>query len=257
MFAQPAFTLFRSLVPILLLFLMAGPPAHAQQKVDLELILMVDGSGSVDENEFILQRLGYAQALRNPRVLSAIRNGPLGRIALSYVEWSGPNLKVPIVPWMVVSDAAAIMKISQLLEKTPRQLYGGGTAIGDAILYGAGSIQSNAFDGTRRVIDVSGDGPDRDGLPAVFGRDKAVAQGITVNGLPIVNEFPGLDVFYLDNVIGGPGAFSIPAKTFKDFNSAILTKLIREISGLQRPPLRRHASRGGRAPAAASQSVRP
>ncbi|MDH3242570.1 MAG: DUF1194 domain-containing protein, partial [Alphaproteobacteria bacterium] len=92
MFAQPFFALFRALTPILLILVVAAAPAHAQEKVDLELILMVDGSGSVDENEFILQRLGYAQALRNPRVLSAIRNGPLGRIALSYVEWSGPDL---------------------------------------------------------------------------------------------------------------------------------------------------------------------
>lgn len=206
-------------------------PAAAQQKVDLELILMVDGSGSVDDDEFVLQRLGYAQALRNPRVMSAIRNGPLGRIALSYVEWSGPQLKVPIVPWTVLSDKASIEAVAKQLEKQPRMLYGGGTAIGDAILYGARSIESNAFDGKRRVVDLSGDGPDRDGLPAAFGRDEAVAKGITVNGLPILGEFSGLDVFFLDNVIGGPGAFSIPARTFKDFDSAVLTKLIREIAG--------------------------
>jgi hypothetical protein len=232
-------------------------PAHAQEKVDLELILMVDGSGSVDDNEFILQRVGYAQALRNPRVLSAIRNGPLGRIALSYVEWSGPELKVPIVPWMVVSDAAAIEKVATLLEKTPRQLYGGGTAVGDAILYGARSIQTNAFAGTRRVIDLSGDGPDRNGLPAIFGRDRAVAAGITVNGLPIMGEFPGLDVFFLDNVIGGPGAFSIPAKSFKDFNAAILTKLIREISGLETLPHLRHPRHAGRVVSGPPNSSRP
>ncbi len=232
-------------------------PAHAQEKVDLELILMVDGSGSVDDDEFILQRLGYAQALRNPRVLSAIRNGPLGRIALAYVEWSGPDLKVPIVPWMVVKDAASIEKVAKLLEKTPRQLFGGGTAIGDAILYGARSIQANAFDGKRRVIDLSGDGPDRNGLPAVFGRDRAVAAGITVNGLPIIGEFGGLDVFFLDNVIGGPGAFSIPAKTFKDVNAAVLTKLIREISDLETQPHRRHARRTVRAVPRPSESSLP
>lgn len=206
-------------------------PAAAQQKVDLELILMVDASGSIDDDEFVLQRLGYAQALRNPRVMSAIRSGPLGRIALSYVEWSGPDLKVPIVPWTVLSDEASIERVAKRLEKEPRMLYGGGTAVGDAILYGAWSLSHNAFDGTRRVIDLSGDGPDRNGLPAAFGRDKAVAEGITVNGLPILGEFAGLDVFFLDNVIGGPGAFSIPARTFKDFDSAVLTKLIREVAG--------------------------
>ncbi|MDH3239964.1 MAG: DUF1194 domain-containing protein, partial [Alphaproteobacteria bacterium] len=123
--------------------------------------------------------------------------------------------------------------------------------------YGARSIQANAFDGKRRVIDLSGDGPDRNGLPAVFGRDRAVAAGITVNGLPIIGEFAGLDVFFLDNVIGGPGAFSIPAKTFKDFNAAILTKLIREISGLDEPPPRRHARGAGQAASTASMPAHP
>lgn len=207
-------------------------PAAAQEKVDLELVLMVDGSGSVDDNEFLLQRLGYARALKNPRVLSAIRNGPLGRIALAYVEWSGPELHVPIVDWTVLSDEASVLAFAKRLEDHPRELYGGGTAVGNAILYGARTILNNAFEGTRRVIDISGDGPDKDGLPAVFGRDRAVAAGITVNGLPILDSFYGLDVFYLDNVIGGPGAFSIPARTFKDFNAAVLTKLIREISGI-------------------------
>jgi len=221
------------------LALLAAPVA-AQQKVDLELILMVDGSGSVDDDELLLQRLGYAQALRNPRVISAIGSGPLGRIAIAYVEWSGAVLKVPIVPWTVLSDRASIEAVARRLEKEPRVLYGGGTAIGNAILYGARSLDSNAFDGKRWVVDLSGDGPDRDGLPAIFGRDQAVAQGITVNGLPILGEFAGLNIFFLDNVIGGPGAFSIPARTFKDFNSAVLTKLIREIAGrMEAEPVQR------------------
>ena len=248
--------MFLSLVAraLLLLVVILSPlleaPAAAQQKVDLELILMVDGSGSVDDDEYLLQRLGYARALRNPRVISAIRNGPLGRIAIAYVEWSGPDLKVPIVPWTVLSDKASIEAVAKRLEKEPRVLYGGGTAIGDAILYGARSLAANAFEGKRRVIDLSGDGPDRDGLPAIFGRDQAVARGLTVNGLPILGEFPGLDVFFLDNVIGGPGAFSIPARTFKDFNSAVLTKLIREIAGRTGAgPVQRAA---GGPPAAAS-----
>ena len=248
----------RRVVPFLLMFvftpLLAAPlaarqaaaqegPAQraaAQQKVDLELILMVDGSGSVDDDEYILQRLGYAQALRNPRVIAAIGSGPLGRIALSYVEWSGADLKVPIVPWTVLSDRASIEAVATRLEKEPRMLYGGSTAVGDAILYGARSLDTNGFEGKRRVIDLSGDGPDRDGLPAAFGRDQAVAKGITVNGLPILGQFADLDVFFLDNVIGGPGAFSIPAKTFKDFKSAVLTKLIREIAWHRGvPPLQR------------------
>lgn len=207
------------------------PQARAQEKVDLELILMVDGSGSIDDDEFILQRMGYAKAFRNHRVASAIRNGPLGKIAVAYVEWTGPFLQVPIIDWVVLHDQASIEAFSTQLEVGPRELFSGGTAVGNAILYGAQSIKANKFLGTRRVIDVSGDGPTNRGFPAALARDQAVAQGCTVNGLPILTNYPGLDVFFLDNVIGGPGAFSIPAKTFKDFNSAILTKLIREIAG--------------------------
>jgi hypothetical protein len=235
----PAPTLIRH--PFLFLalaaFLALSAPiqAMAQQKVDLELILMADGSGSVDDDEFTLQRHGYARALRNPRVLSAVRNGPLGRIAVSYVEWGGHFLKSVIVPWTVVKSAVDMEVVAQELESHPREIYGGGTAVGSAIIYGAESILNNQFKGTRRVIDLSGDGPDKDGIPAAVGRDQAVAQGVTINGLPILGTYAGLDIFFLDNVIGGPGAFSIPARNFKDFYSAILTKLIREIAGIQNP----------------------
>lgn len=207
-------------------------PAFSQERVDLELILMADGSGSVDREEFFLQRRGYARALRQPRVLNAIKGGALGRIALTYVEWSGHALHVPIVQWRMIRSAADVEAFAQELERQPRALEGGGTAVGSAILYGIQSINNNAFKGTRRVIDLSGDGPDKDGVAASYGRDQAVAQGITVNGLPILSpQRPGLDIFFMDNVIGGPGAFSIPARGFKDFYSAILTKLIREIAG--------------------------
>ncbi|MEE8140834.1 MAG: DUF1194 domain-containing protein, partial [Alphaproteobacteria bacterium] len=121
------------------------------------------------------------------------------------------------------------------LEIGPRELYTGGTAVGNAILYGAQSIESNNFAGKRRVIDISGDGPTNRGFPAALARDQAVAQGYTINGLPVLGNYPGLDVFFLDNVIGGPGAFSIPARTFKDFNAAILSKLIREIAAVGTP----------------------
>jgi hypothetical protein len=219
--------------------LFVGPvsvQAKGKQKVDLELILMADGSGSVEYDEFMLQRRGYARALRSPKVISAIKNGPLGKIAITYVEWSGAFLQVPIVPWTVVRGAAEIETIAKQLETAPRQLEGGGTAVGAAILYGAQALLTNAYDGKRRVIDISGDGPDKDGIPASVGRDQAVAQGITVNALPILDgRHPGLELFFLDNVIGGPGAFSITARGFKSFYSAILTKLIREIAGITDP----------------------
>lgn len=202
------------------------------QAVDLELILMADGSGSVDDEEFILQRRGYARALRDPAILKAIRSGILGRIALSYVEWSGPELKVPIVDWTVIRNESDIMAFAKVLEDHPRELYGGGTAVGDAIVYGTNSILQNNFDGTRRVIDLSGDGPDRNGMNAVDGRDYAVARRVTVNGLPIL-AFEGdyLAEFFKTNVIGGPGAFYIAAQGFEDFYTAVRRKLILEIAG--------------------------
>jgi hypothetical protein len=215
----------------LLLTFLVQPPAMAQTKVDLELVLMADGSGSIDDDEFLLQRHGYARALRDPRIIDAIRYGPLGRIALSYVEWSGPDLHVPIVPWTLIRTKADIAAFADVLLNWPRELYGGGTAVGDAILYGAQSIETNRFAGRRRVIDISGDGPDRNGLPAAMGRDQAVARGMTVNGLPILEGSLWLNDFFTDNVIGGPGAFSIPARGFKDVYVAIRKKLIREIAG--------------------------
>ncbi len=223
--------MLRSICAFLLLIMFLALPAGAQQKVDLELILLADGSGSVDEEEFLLQRHGYARALRHPRVIGAIRNGALGRIALTYVEWSGSFLHVPIVPWSVIRNKADIVAFAKQLEQKPRELNGGGTAVGAAILYGAKSLRDHKFAGARRVIDISGDGADKDGVPAIFGRDQAVAEGLTVNGLPILDsERPYLGMFYMDNVIGGPGAFSITAKGFKDFYRAVLTKLIREIA---------------------------
>jgi len=213
-------------------FILLSGPAPAQTKVDLELILLADGSGSVDDVEFSLQRLGTARALRHPRVVQAVQSGFLGQIALTYVEWSGPDLHVPVVPWTLLRTPADVEAFAAKLETHPRELYGGGTAIGDAILHGVASLQDNAFEARRRVIDISGDGPDRNGLPAAVGRDEAVKQGITINGLPILEGRFGLDEFFRANVIGGRGAFVIPARTFADFETAIRVKLIREIASL-------------------------
>ena len=232
-------TMFRTIVLFVSLGIVWHQPAQAQnalsareRAVDLELILMADGSGSVDDEEFVLQRLGYAKALRDPAIMRAVKGGILGRIALSYVEWSGPELKVPTVNWTVIRSKANLDAFAKLLEDHPRELYGGGTAVGDAILYGAESILRNVDEGTRRVIDVSGDGPDRNGIDAVDGRDYAVAKRITVNGLPILAfKGDGLADFFRDNVIGGPGAFYIAASGFRDFYRAVRRKIILEIAG--------------------------
>ncbi len=208
-------------------------PARAQP-VDVEIVLAVDASGSVDDEEYALQRFGYANAFRNPRVLRAIRNGFHRAIAVTFVEWTGPELHVTIANWTLIKDAASAGGFADELQGRERVLYGGGTAVGNAILFGASLFTNNGFESKRRVIDISGDGPTNRGFPASLARDQVAKQGITINGLPILDGFyPGLHLFYLDQVIGGPGAFAIPAKGFKDFSAAVLNKLIREIAGLE------------------------
>lgn len=218
--------------------------------VDVELILMADVSGSIDTGEFLLQRRGYARALRDPQIIDAIRSGFLGRIALSYVEWSGPYLQVTIVPWMAIGEEADIAYFAGQLETQPRQLYGGGTAPGNAVLYATQALLNNRFEGKRLVIDVSGDGPNSNGASAAVARDQAVAQGITINGLPILSDIPGLERYYRENVIGGRGAFSIPAADFEDIYEAVRMKLIREIAG---DPLGPSSQTAEAAPAAPSR----
>lgn len=207
-----------------------GASAEERQEVDLQLILMVDVSGSINHDEYTLQRTGYVRAFRNPRVVNAIRSGPLGKIAIAYVEWTGPSLQQAVVDWTVLSDANSVQAFADQLEKKPRFLFSGGTAVGHAILHGAQSIEANRFTSRRRVIDISGDGATNRGIPAAMARDRVVAQGITINGLPILTDDPGLDEYYRGNVIGGPGSFVIPAKDFEDFSSSILAKLVREIA---------------------------
>ena len=217
---------------LLLIGAAASASAQSLEEVDLELVLMVDASGSVDQQEYALQRIGYFQAFRDPRVIDAIRSGYLGRIAVAYFEWTGPFLQAPIADWTVLSDPDSVEAFAAQLQAAPRILYGGGTSVGGAIQYGADTIDTNRFTAARKVIDVSGDGANTSGPLAKVARDRAVARGFTINGLPILTDEPNLDRFYQDEVIGGPGAFMIPAKDFADFSKAIRTKLIREIAGV-------------------------
>ena len=209
---------------------LASAPVGAAP-VDVELVLAVDASGSVDGEEYILQRAGYAKAFSHPRVIAAIRSGVHRAIAVTYVEWTGPGLYEVIAGWTLIEDAKSAKGFAERLFTSPRELFSGGTAVGDAIIYSATLFDDNGFEGARRVIDISGDGPTNKGRPASSARDEVVRQGITINGLPIIDEYYGLHVFFLDHVIGGPGAFAIPAKDFASFQSAILSKLIREIAG--------------------------
>ena len=225
---SPIFSRF--LVPAAVYCALASAPVRAAP-VDVELVLAVDASGSVDEEEYVLQRAGYAKAFSHPRVIDAIRSGVHRAIAVTYVEWTGPGLYEVIAGWTLIDDAESARAFADKLFTSPRELFSGGTAVGDAIIYSATLFDDNGFEGARRVIDISGDGPTNKGRPASWARDEAVRQGITINGLPIIDEYYGLHVFFLDHVIGGPGAFAIPAKDFASFQSAVLSKLIREIAG--------------------------
>lgn len=210
-------------------------PARAGSNVDMELVLAADASGSIDDGEHALQRMGYARALRDPRVLNAIRGGAEQAIAVTYIEWTGRGMQTTIIPWTIIKDQDSAEQFAQQLLSSPRALYGGGTAVGEAIYYAATLFDKNNIDSDRQVIDVSGDGPANQGRQAASGRDYAVQKGITVNGLPILTDYPGLDVYYEQNVIGGSGAFMVPAKGFDDFAEAVLHKLIREVAGTPTP----------------------
>ena len=216
-------------------------PAAAQTPVDLELILAVDVSGSVDPDEAKLQRNGYVQALLNPKVQAAIRGGPFGCIAATYVEWAGESHQHTVVGWTELSDTPSIERFAGMVAEAP-MMTEQWTSISAAIDFAVPQFENNGFEGTRLVIDVSGDGENNRGRPVEEARDAAVARGITINGLPILNDRPNpwggaapndLEGYYRDHVIGGPGAFLVPARDFDAFADAILSKLLLEVSGLQ------------------------
>ncbi len=208
----------------------AGGFAQAQQKVDLQLVLAVDASGSVNMTRFNLQKQGYAEAFRNPRVLDSIRSGSTGAIAVTMIQWTGPLQQVVAVPWTLINDRNSAEEFAAAIEKAPRQLFSGGTSISGAIDFSASLMPSNLFAGLKRVIDVSGDGSNNNGRPVTEARDDAVAKGIVVNGLPILSLEPTLDRYYYDNVIGGAGSFMVPAESYETFAAAVLRKLILEIA---------------------------
>ena len=199
--------------------------------VDLELVLAVDASSSVSPQEFNLQMHGIAEAFRHPAVQGAIRaSGDLG-IAVAMVQWSDNRKQTVAIKWTAVRDEAEAQAFAQEVDNTPRYLIGGGTAVGGALLFATRQLQINRFVGRRRVIDVSGDGRTNQGSQPSKARDAAVALGITINGLAILNEDRLVDRHYQNQVIGGTGAFVMRADDYEDFARAILRKLIKEISG--------------------------
>lgn len=237
---QLAAVLFAVLPAVLAPFAGNDTRAQAQASVDLQLVLAVDVSGSVNQTRFELQRDGYTAAFRNPRVLDTIRSGPHQAIAVTMVQWTGPALQVHVVPWTRVADDRSADAFAASIAQAPRQLFGGGTSISGAIDYAVTLFAESPFRGNRHVIDISGDGSNNRGRLVTLARDEAVAADIGINGLPILALEPDLDSYYEHNVIGGPGAFVIAAKTYETFADAILKKLITEIA--EDDPSRRHAS---------------
>lgn len=221
----------------------AGPGASSIAQtdnstvVDLELVLAADGSGSIDDQELRLQREGYAAAITHTNVLSAIAAGGTGRIAVAYVEWGGADSQHTIVDWTVIDGPESATAFAAELRSRPRAARGW-NSISGAIDYSANMIRSNAYEGARKVIDVSGDGPQRGGRPVEAARDEAVLNGITINALVLRSPgggYPGpggmpLADHYTLSVIGGFGAFVMTADRGESFRNAILAKMIREIA---------------------------
>jgi hypothetical protein len=210
-------------------------PAQDSATVDLELVLAVDSSGSIDDDEAHLQRSGWASAIAHPRVVGAIRSGRHGAIAVMFLEWASVGCETVSVNWMRISDAASAHAFANAILAAPRVHCPGGNAIGDAIAFAAQQIHGNTYRGERLVIDVSGDGPNTRGRPIEPIRDAAVASGITINGLALLRRrafYGPLDEYYRVSVIGGPGAFVIAADKETEFRQAVLAKLVREIAGI-------------------------
>jgi hypothetical protein len=227
-----------------------GAP-RADVEVDLALVIAVDISYSMDPDELTLQRQGFAEAFRSPVVHEAIRSGMLGRIAVIYMEWAGVWDQLVMVPWTVIEDPQSANAFADRVAAVPVRR-AQRTSISGAIDTGMKLLARSGVDATRRVIDISGDGANNQGRPVTAARDEAVAQGVTINGLPLMLKRPGyldipdLDNYYHDCVIGGSGHFMEPVRSRQQFQQAIRTKIIREVADLAPPePLIRLAQSGG------------
>jgi hypothetical protein len=207
--------------------------------VDLELVLAVDISYSVDEDEARRQREGYVAALAHPDVISAIEGGPLGRIAVTYVEWADAGFQRAAADWTVIASEEDALAFAAVVADAPLER-GHYTAIGSAIADSVRRIETNQYQGFRRLIDISGDGPQNQGLDLAEARAMADQARIIVNGLPVITDQPGrwvrpvevnLDAYFEENVVTGPGAFVLPARTPEEFRTAILRKMTLEIAG--------------------------
>jgi len=217
---------------------------RAAEAVDVALVLAADVSRSINDEEFDLQRRGYAAAITSPRLLDAIHSGAHGAIAVSFVEWAGEAEQKTVIDWAVIRDETAARKFAATLLAVPRS-YTGRTAIGSGIDFAAGLLGESGFEADRHLIDVSGDGTNNQGRPVTDARDAAVKAGIVINGLAIFNRRAaaqggflalhtnppgGILKYYQDNVIGGPGSFALSIDDFNSFGEAMLRKLVSEIA---------------------------
>lgn len=233
---------FRTVAGVMLaavLYLVPAPAPAQNIPVDLELILAVDVSGSMDFEELQVQRRGYVEALKHPEVLDAIESGIFGRIAVTMVEWAGDYSQRVVMPWRMIDTEADAIAASDIVAAQPVDNMRG-TSITGLLDYTRDMFDGNGFEGTRQVIDISGDGPNRSGGPVTAARDRTVARGIVINGLPIVLK-PGiwatsnltpeqLEIYYEDCVIGGFASFIIGVREQEELVTAIRRKMILEIA---------------------------
>ncbi len=232
------------------LALLVLPGGLSAQTTDLLLVLAADVSRSIDESEFALQRKGYSAAVTDPRVLAAIRGGVTGTIAICFVEWSGAGEQNVVADWTVIHDDEDAGGFAAAILAAPRSFIGR-TSISGAIDFAMERFDAAQPRASRHIIDISGDGTNNSGRPVTDARDQALAQGVTINGLAIVNDKPnpgyafhtqppgGLPEWYRQNVIGGPGAFLRVVDDFHSFADAMTNKLVSEIAAL---PPQRHAA---------------
>jgi len=214
-----------------------------EPEVDVELVLAVDISQSMDDEEQEIQRRGYVAAITSPQFMQAIRLGPIGRIAISYMEWGGEGEQYIIADWQLIENEADALAFAAKIAAAPLQ-HVQRTSISSALLHASLLMQDNGFQGLRRVIDISGDGPNNQGGLVTASRDLVLASGVSINGLPLMLKnqrvgwyhLPNLDHYYEDCVIGGPGSFAIPVNSLDGFADAIRLKLVLEIAGLTPNP---------------------
>ena len=215
----------------------------ARQQVDVELVLAVDVSYSMDIEELAIQREGYAQAIVSSDFLQALKSGPTGKIAVTYFEWAASNDQKIVMPWRIIDGPESADSVAAEIARAPIRR-ASRTSISGAINFAMALLEQNPWQGLRRVVDISGDGPNNNGEPVTIARDAALQKGVVINGLPIMVKTPSystmdienLDLYYEDCVIGGPGSFVVTIKDREKFREAIRTKLVLEVAGIEPRP---------------------